>query len=177
MAQISLGIYWTGGAEPLSRRLSHIWHLRRFCCCSLSLRLLMAKLQIARLLAMIQLLEPCHGFVFAVISSICCKRRPRDTTLVLLIRDLYGNIVIQIQNNPGSPIYRETISSQLQSQRLRSLFLLRELFLLIGHIRLYFHFLSSLYERKEDFPAQREKVPQSQTSTTVEKNTKEMNIF
>lgn len=25
-----------------------------------------------------------------------------DTNLALLIRDLYGNIVLQIQNNPGS---------------------------------------------------------------------------
>lgn len=152
----------------------------RLCGCSPSLGPLRAKLQIARLLATIQLLEPCHGFVFAVTSSTYCKRRPRDTNLVLLIRDLYDNTVIQIRNNPGShpgpnfqiDHFQPTVVLETQKS-----LPFKSYFLLIGHTRLHFHFLSSVYEREEDFPSQRQAVPQSQTSTTVERNTKEMNIF
>lgn len=112
-------------------------------------------IQTARLPAVIQLLTPCPGFVFAVISSIHCKRRPRDTTLILLIRDLYGNTVLQIQNNPGSHpepnFQRDPFLPTIVLDTQKSLPLKRAIFSIIGHARLHFHFLSSLYEGKKDF--------------------------
>lgn len=96
VAQISLGISWSGGAEPPKQKaVSH-----------------MARHEVLLLLSISGTTDckTSNSKAIRALSWLCfccyvlynCKRRPRDTNLVLLIRDLYGNTVIQIQNNPGS---------------------------------------------------------------------------